>query len=449
MKKIKNTKTIIASAALVLSLLGACKGALDIEPQQSISTDKATATKENIVNMLKGAYGEARTRLFSGVLNVYADLLGNSDQVTWNGTFANLRELHAKEMDSNNASANTLYSWSYAIIGRVNLVLANLNKFTDAKEKSKVEGEAAFIRGLLYFELARYFGKAYEAGKANSQPAVPLNLLPPDRKTKLKRSTVEEVYAQAISDLKKAYAQLPDENGGVFADKYAAQAILARVYLQMGDYPAARAAANDIIANSKHKLMPNYKAAFDSEVNVDEYLLAWFVNNQEGSNNSVLYYASQSLGGRGGDISIAEAYLKKFDSPSDVRGKFYYVNKDLKLTSKYTKEFANASPIRLAEMYLIRAETNFREGTAVGASPLQDINTIRKRAEASQLKAVTLADILRERELELAFEGFFLHDYKRTGRKVGKLAHDDNRLVMPIPQSAMDRNDLLTQNPGY
>ena len=121
----------------------------------------------------------------------------------------------------------------------------------------------------------------------------------------------------------------------------------------------------------------------------------------------------------------------------------------MKLTSKYTKEFANASPIRLAEMYLIRAETNFREGTAVGASPLQDINTIRKRAAASQLKAVTLADILRERELELAFEGFFLHDYKRTGRKVRDLAHDDNRLVMPIPQSAMDRNDLLTQNPGY
>ena len=448
MKKIKNTKTTIAFAALVLSLLGACKGALDIEPQQSISTDKATATKENIVNILKGAYGEART-LFSGTLNVYADLLGNSDQVTWNGTFAYLRELYAKEMDANNASANILYSSSYTIIGRVNLVLANLNKFTDAKEKSRVEGEAAFIRGLLYFELARFFGKAYEAGKTNSQPAVPLNLLPPDRKTKLKRSTVGEVYARAISDLKKAYAQLPDENGGVFADKYAAQAILARVYLQMGDYPAARTAANDIIANSKHELMPNYKAVFDSEVNVDEYLLAWFINNQEGNNNAVTFYASQSLGGRGGDISIAEAYLKKFDSPSDVRAKFYYVNNDLKLTSKYTQQFANGSPIRLAEMYLIRAEANFREGTAVGASPLQDINTLRKRAAASPLKAVTLDDILRERELELAFEGFFLHDYKRTQRKVGELAYDDNRLVMPIPQSAMDRNDLLIQNPGY
>lgn len=101
-------------------------------------------------------------------------------------------------------------------------------------------------------------------------------------------------------------------------------------------------------------------------------------------------------------------------------------------------------------MYLIRAEANFRLGTEVGSTPLQDINKIRARANANLYSApLTLNQILLERELELAFEGFLIHDLKRTKRSVGSLAYDDNALVFPIPQREIDVNDLLVQNPGY
>src|SRR5690606_26697997 len=156
-------------------------------------------------------------------------------------------------------------------------------------------------------------------------------------------------------------------------------------------------------------------------------------------------------GGRGGDVTVNDEYVEKFDSSTDVRASFFYTSShnNGRLTSKYTNQFGNIPLIRLAEMYLIRAEANMRLGTAVGATPVADINEIRDRANASLKSGVTLEDILLERELELGFEGFLIHDLKRTKRNVGDLPYDDNRLVFPIPQRETDANDKLVQNPGY
>lgn len=109
---------------------------------------------------------------------------------------------------------------------------------------------------------------------------------------------------------------------------------------------------------------------------------------------------------------------------------FYNLNPyDDKLTNKYTNRFGNLHVIRLAEIYLIRAESNFRENTSLGATPLEDINTIRNRAKASILSSVSLDDILMERRKELAFEGFLLHDIKRTAGNVGSLPWSSDKLV--------------------
>ena len=80
---------------------------------------------------------------------------------------------------------------------------------------------------------------------------------------------------------------------------------------------------------------------------------------------------------------------------------------------------------------------------------MSDINAIRNRAGAKTLKILSLATILRERQYELAFEGFLIHDLKRTHQSVGHLPWDADALVMPIPQSEMDTNKLMEQNKGY
>ena len=106
--------------------------------------------------------------------------------------------------------------------------------------------------------------------------------------------------------------------------------------------------------------------------------------------------------------------------------------------------------VRLAEMYLIRAESNLNTGKSLGAAPLSDINKIRERAGADDLTTVSLSTIKSERRHELAFEGgFFLHDAKRLGLPVGKLAYSSPKLVFPIPLREIQANSKLVQNPGY
>lgn len=102
-------------------------------------------------------------------------------------------------------------------------------------------------------------------------------------------------------------------------------------------------------------------------------------------------------------------------------------------------------------MYLIRAECNVRLAPAApigGVTPLQDLATVRSRAGLTTLTA-TLANILNERKLEFAFEGFALHDAKRTQTNIGSLPWNSNKLVFPIPQREIDANTKLVQNPGY
>jgi len=440
----KYLKFIIIAVTFCIT---SCESELDIQPQQSVGGEQATTTSENIEAILIGAYNEAR-RNYDGDLANIAVLFGNTNQVDWNGTFSGLRDIYFKQMANNNGNATTVYGNSYLLLGATNTVLANLDKFSDETRKDKVEGEAKFLRGLGYFDIVRLYGQQYNSGGGNTQLGVPVVLDPPDITRSIPRNTVEEVYTQIIVDLTDAYNKLPTSNGNR-TDKYAAQAILARVYLQQGNFSAARDAANDVIQNSGHILMPTFNDVFDSDDNTNETLFSFIVTNQEGTNRQVQHFATQALGGRGGDISINQGYLDRFDSNLDERKDYTYTDSGLLLSSKFVRQFANTQQIRLAEMHLIRAECNFREGTTIGSEPLVDINVIRARSSAPALGALTLDLILNERELELGFEGFVLHDYKRTQRDIAGLPYNDNNLIFPIPQSARDRNPLLDQNPGY
>lgn len=117
-------------------------------------------------------------------------------------------------------------------------------------------------------------------------------------------------------------------------------------------------------------------------------------------------------------------------------------------TKKWYNFFDNIPVCRITEQYLIRAETNFRLGTSVGATPANDINTLRARAGLGPI-VPTLDLILTERDKELAFEGFRLHDYKRTKRSIGAFPYNSPKLVFPIPDREMSANKGLQQNPDY
>jgi hypothetical protein len=120
------------------------------------------------------------------------------------------------------------------------------------------------------------------------------------------------------------------------------------------------------------------------------------------------------------------------------------------MTSNKWRDFYGTIPvIRLAEMYLTRAEANLRGGTTIGDTPLNDVNTVRTRSKAAPLTTVTADDVVNERRLELCFEGDDYWTNKRLKLNLGQLAYNADKAVFPIPLRELQVNPLLKQNKGY
>ncbi|WP_082454889.1 RagB/SusD family nutrient uptake outer membrane protein [Pedobacter sp. Leaf41] len=454
MKKTYIYKLIMAS--MLLSVISSCKKALEISPVDTIEQSKALLTSKDVEVALVGAYSELGSRnLYGGRAFLMADFLANTNAIEWYGTYEELTQTINKQLLKTNTFVNNVWAAGYTAINDANNILSAISK-VDAAKKNKVEGEAKFIRGAVYFDLVRLYGKAYNDGSPATNLGVPIVLTPTTAVTDesyVTRATVAAVYAQAIADLTDAEAKLPATNG-FFATKSSAAGILARLYLQMGNYAAAGAAANRVITSGNYSLTSSYTAAFPTMgsspgLNTTEDVFSIQVTTLTGFNGYNEFYGSSTYGGRG-DAVISQSWIDANYVGSDDRVNAFYDDGDM-FTSKYANPYGNVSIIRLAEMYLIRAECNVRLAPAApigGRTPLQDLSIVRGRAGLTTTNA-TLANILNERKLELAFEGFALHDAKRTQTNIGSIAWNANNLVFPIPQIEMDANKNLVQNPGY
>lgn len=427
-----------------------CNEELNLEPYQSISEDLALENDNNVKAVLIGAYDALGAGALLGGNSLRdAELLAGDGEVLWVGTFLGPREIANKQMNANNNDAAELWLTAYNAINISNNVLAGLSVVAEG-DKAQVEGEALFIRAIAYFQLVRFYAKPYEAGQANSQLGVPIVQTPTrsiSEESKVGRNTVQEVYTQIITDLSKAESQLPEDNEWR-ASKGAAAALLARVYLQQGDYAKARDAANRVISSGAYALLKNYKDVFNRDENSSEDIFAIQLTTQDGANLMNTHFSIPDFGGRDGDVEILQGHLSLYD-PADKRLALFYDGNGAIRTGKWNNLYGNVNIIRLAEMYLIRAECNQRLGTSVGASALADYNVVRTRAGLPAATSVTLDRILLERRLELAHEGHKIHDMKRLKLSVGPLPYNADKLVFPLPQREINANGNLQQNPGY
>ena len=155
--------------------------------------------------------------------------------------------------DPGNSVARDVFTGWFRVIHRANVVIESSNKTTasfSANIKNRVTGEAKFLRAMAYFELGTLWGgvplyteyvKSVEGSKG--------------------RATQQEVYKQVIDDLKAAESALPDtypasEAGR--ATKAAAQVLLARTYLQQGDYASAKTELEKVVNSGRYKIVDNY-----------------------------------------------------------------------------------------------------------------------------------------------------------------------------------------------
>ncbi|MBC7915850.1 MAG: RagB/SusD family nutrient uptake outer membrane protein, partial [Pyrinomonadaceae bacterium] len=354
-------KLIVLVSALTF-FSSSCEKSLKIDPENSVDAQKALITSGDVKGALVGAYtNSGLAGLYGGRLLVSTDLLGYGDDLAFYGTYQGYTELANKSIIVNNGFVEEAWNAAYGTINVCNTVLENVSKVEVANIK-RVEGEAKFLRGMIYFDLARSFGKAWNDtdGSPATNLAVPLilssiktDVIGPEENKK--RNTVAEIYAQAIQDLKDAKVNLPASNG-FFANKYAASAVLARIYLTQNDYANAEAEA-DVVINAGFSLLTDYSQEWPSPdpasrvSNTSEDIFAIQVSNQAGVNSLNEVFATSTYGGRG-DIEVQDAHFGLYES-GDLRADFFY---DDVFTGKHQNQYGNIKLIRLAEMYLIRSE---------------------------------------------------------------------------------------------
>ncbi len=439
MKNIIENILLYSTALFVLG----CNKKLDTTPTSSIDAGSALTTSVDVKLALVGAYKDFGTAdFFGGIIFLEGDLMAYGSELDWSGTYQELTQINNKTIPVDNGFVSSNWLDGYTAINDVNNVLSAID-VVDASEKDKVDGEAKFIRGASYFELVKKFGRSWNDGDPTANAGVPIVLTPTHsitEESKVKRNTVAEVYTQVINDLTEAEAKLPQDNG-FFANQSAASAMLARVYLQKGDYTNAAIEANNAIKTTAAQLAPTYGEAFG--VTSDEDIFSIQVTASSGTQGFNEFYSEDQRG----EIQITDDHLALYEADDDRLNLF---NSD-GYTLKFEEVYGNVHTIRLAEMYLIRAEANFRSGTHVGDEPVNDINVIRNRVNLSSYDAadLTLDKILLERRLELAFEGFALDDLKRLEGSVANFDWDSPKLIFPIPKREINTNPNLTQNEGY
>jgi hypothetical protein len=456
-------KVNILLVASFLFLLGSCVEQLDIEPQQSIDAASALETAEDIESAIVGAYGIMHGgQLYGTNLNLVSELLGSTDYCQWRGTFQSYRQVMNKAMTIDNAEASRTWIAGYRAINVANNVLDNLAKVADTDLRAQFEAEAKFIRGIMMFELVRLYGAPWDPAGTNNGLGIVISTTSVDTEeeasVKGKRATVAETYAQILADLTAAEAELPGSYSGSSkfrATKWAAKAFLSRVYLQQSNFAKALEKSNEVIDSKAFTLNAALTSTFTNKF-TGETIFEMYNNDQNnaGTANDGLttFYASLPGIGRS-DVRVLAPFAGLYEATDERLTQLIYIGTGARpgsrQTGKWTAFGQNIPVIRLAEMLLTRAECNFRLVSAVGATPLVDVNTVRLRARASSLAAVTLPDIIQERSLELCFEGPRIHEIKRLKLSTGTFPWDSPKLVFPIPEREIRANSELQQNPGY
>lgn len=430
--------SIIVAATLVLS---ACDDALVTDPTASIDEATALSNARGVELALNGAYrslqGEDRERI------AFPDLY--ADNLDFTGTFQSDREFGLRNLSTTNGEILDLWTVSYQGINRANNVLAGAAEASDlsSAKASLYRGEALFLRAYHYLWLARWFG------------GVPIVLEPSKgvgEESLVSRATAQEVYNRIVTDLEEAIPLLPDGKVQGRATKAAANALAARAYLDLGDYAKAREKAQAVIAGGAYSLTPSFATVFNTKHSSESIFEVQYTSLNR--NSLAFWFFPQELGGRWGFSPTAELY-NLYEAGDARRGAGIQITANKRYINKYPRISGgddNFVALRLAEMYLIRAEANARTGAA-DATVLADINIVRARAGVPPVsvsgQANLLDAILHERRLELAFEGHRFFDLRRHGKAQQLLALDSNRLILPIPQAEMDVNPNLVQNPGY
>lgn len=443
---------------------------LELSPSDALPLDQAINSLEDLEIALNGAYSQLQNSDYYGRYFVLVpDVM--SDDVIQNASANRAKEYAEYGAPADHFIAREIWEEVYEAINRANTVINSDLKVPSAVEddRNQLVGEAYAIRALAHFDLVRIFSQHYGFTSDNGHSGVPVVTVF-DQNAEPSRNTVSQVYDQINSDFNQAISLLNQDEGRGRFSKEAAQGLLARVRLYMGDWSGAEQLASTVIDGGKFSLTPT-----------DGYVAAWTA----GSGPDVIFEVVMTdVDNNGSDalgrMYIVEGYGDYLPSPDvvnlipagDVRGELFKDDADnlggdfgtIRVDKFPSVQGLDNTPvIRLSELYMIRAEARAMTGNDAGAQA--DVDAIRQRglpgsAAVTATGQALLDEIEKEKRIELMFEGHRLWDLMRKQRDLNRIqctapesacnvAYPNDRFILPIPQDELDANPNMTQNPGY
>ncbi|MGL4292398.1 MAG: RagB/SusD family nutrient uptake outer membrane protein [Bacteroidales bacterium] len=482
----------IMSAALGFSSCSA--DWLNLNPSTSVTSPDAIRTLQDAQIALNGVYRIAASHSYYGDNYLYyGDCRGEDVQAYMSkGAGRRVSPYYEFNVTADDAfNITRVWNQPYVVIHQANSLIEAIDagkvETNDTKALSMIRSEALAMRALAHFDLTKLFAKpySYDQGASLGVPVEIRTTLPTHQPA---RNTVAECYDQVIADMEEALPGLSIEKKDGFQNYWSVCALLSRIYLYKEDNEKALQYAEEVINNGgKYRLYTR-----------EEYPAVWGKDFQSESLFEFYYTLTEPSGGTGGEgapmvyaditldwtnLILTESFLNLLnEDPDDVRhcitkmpvnpdadilpagsaGKPKYMGKYPGKTGDNPQD-NDICVVRLSEVYLNAAEAAFKSGNnTLAAQYLNAIVTRANPARSVTAGEVSLEGILLERRKELVGEGHAFFDYIRNGKNITRkggwhlssiptdavmIQPTDNRIALPIPQTEMDANPNMVQNP--
>ena len=477
-----NTNIMKQIKILVLLLLGvvvtSCSSDF-LEPLPSSGTtvesyfNNASEVETAVVNLYDGLQGVNSTSTNDNHSVMYEFYLTEmrSDNTRTKSQEGEAAQFEFFNIEATNGIVSDYYASFYNTIFRANVVLDNLDAVENASDAKAFEAEAKFVRAYAYFNLVRLYGDI---------PLIDKVIAPLETDVQFTRVATSTIYDLIVSDLQTAVEGL-DNTYRTRASRAAAQGLLAKVYLTIGNYLGAQSLCEDVIG-SGYSLENNFVDIFYNEDNSETIFAIGYESdlssdsqnfsaewlNAVGRTSGVNYVTTDAvaaLDAIGGDRT---AYSYRPD-PSQV-GQFQVVkylpngDEDLGISPVSSDPRLAGNDwivLRLADVLLMHVEAIMAGGSETSnASALASFQAVRDRAGLTDpVTNITKQELLDERRVELAFENQRFFDLLRFDQAesvlsafsvANGLGYSSSDLLLPLPQNEINlSNGLLTQNPGY
>ncbi len=492
---------LLSSAVVTVSLVS-CADQLKESVYSELLVNTAYETEDDAEALVTAVYAAMSGNSWGAYYNYDYLMISESGtdiygQDAWS---AGSQKAEMGTWDNNYSFIINLWDGAYKVIAAANLAIEVLEGMDiDEAKKATFMGEAKFLRGLAYYDLAFNFGDVI-LNLENGSGDLPL-------------SPQKDIIAQVLSDLTDAANSLGSATTPGRASKGAALGLRAKTNLNAKNWQAAADDAKAVMDLGDYALMPNVMELYDvANKAANEWIFVYMsVEDGVGTNSNIPWFAllGSYLNGGWGRLTIAEDFYNSFEMNDDRRSligngyqagnlrmvddKFVYyaipgtpehnelaaydsieledlqqngigaikygIGNDRHVYTDVAYYGVNYPILRYADILLTRAEAlnELNEG-----DPLALLNEVRARANATPLGTMGQAEmrdaILRERALEFFQEGQRRLDLIRSGkyaelwranleRKYPGESFDylDQKIYFPIPQKEVDANDLISQ----